>query len=135
MTISKNMPLVVLNEQDPNGLDQHAPGAKLDMGKQMVGMVLEYFSRALLAVSDVGTYGANKYSRGGWQYVADGRARYFDAMCRHMLKHSTGEARDQESGFLHLAHRAWNDLAELELYLREQENDLSNRKLEESSNP
>ena len=53
-------------ELDPNGKDPHAPGAKLDQGKIRMGLVMGGFARALLAVGEVGTFGANKYSDNGW---------------------------------------------------------------------
>lgn len=96
-------PLTV--ERDPAGLPPHAPGAKLDGEKVMAELTLDGFSRALLAVAEVSTYGARKYSPGGWQHVEDGQTRY-------------RRAGDRDSGLLHLAHEAWNRLAELELMLR-----------------
>lgn len=103
-------------EEDPNGIDQHAPGAKLDSGKQLAGVLLD-FSRALEAVADVGTFGANKYTRGGWQSVPGGELRYMDALMRHLLKMQREEL-DPDSGLEHLAHLAWNCLAVLELKRR-----------------
>ena len=79
------------------------------------------FARALTAVVEVGTFGANKYTAHGWIGVPNGLARYEDAKLRHMLKRNLGEDRDPDSGLLHLAHEAWNALATLDLYLREQE--------------
>ena len=108
-------------EKDPNGIPQNAPGAKFDEGKLRVGLVLGDFARALLAVSGVGTFGSNKYSDRGWLDVANGIDRYDDAMLRHHFGYKAGEVHDKDSGLLHLAHRAWNDLAILELYLRERE--------------
>lgn len=108
-------------ELDPNGVDQHAPGAKLDAGKHMGGRLLGLFSRALTAVSEVGTFGAKKYTEGGWQHVEDGFKRYEDAQMRHYLKRHMGEEVDPDSGLLHLAHEAWNALAKLELYVRDYE--------------
>ena len=105
-----------LNEQDPNGIGRHEAGAKLDAGKNKAG-VLADFSRALLAVSEVGTFGADKYSRGGWQSVPNGVERYTDAAWRHLLKESQ-ESIDDDSGLDHAAHMAWNALARLELILR-----------------
>ena len=78
-----------------------------------VGMVLAREE----ALAEVGTHGADKYSRGGWQEVPDGETRYRDADWRHLLK-SRHEDVDQDSGLLHDAHRAWNVLAALELRLR-----------------
>ncbi|CAM0044925.1 endolysin [Vibrio phage K392] len=106
-------------EQDPNGIDQHDSGAKLDAGKPMAGRLLGMFGGALMAVSEVGTFGAKKYTEGGWQHVEDGFKRYDDAGMRHFLKRGMGEEFDEDSELPHLAHEAWNALAKLELYLRE----------------
>jgi hypothetical protein len=108
---------------DPNGIPQHAPGAKLDSGKPMGGLLVD-FGRALLAVAEVGTYGAYKYTRGGWQHVPDGINRYTDALFRHLLLEQR-ELYDQESELLHAAHSAWNALSRLELILRERETNSS----------
>lgn len=105
-------------ERDPSGLPPHAPGAKLDGEKVMAELTLDGFSRALLAVAEVSTYGAKKYSPGGWQHVEDGQTRYRRAGDRHRLARGH-EPYDLESGLLHLAHEVWNRLAELELMLRE----------------
>ena len=105
-------------ERDPAGLPPHAPGAKLDGQKVMAELTLDGFSRALLAVAEVSTYGARKYSPGGWQHVEDGQTRYRRAGDRHRLARGH-ETVDPESRLLHLAHEAWNRLAELELMLRE----------------
>lgn len=104
-------------EFDPNGVDQHAPGAKLDSGKILAG-ILGDFSRALTEVAKVGTAGAKKYTRGGWQSVPDGPQRYEDAMWRHLLK-AKQETHDADTGCLHAAQVIWNALACLELILRE----------------
>lgn len=108
-------------EHDPHGKSAHEPGAKLDANKPIAGVLLD-FSRALSAVVEVGTYGANKYSRGGWRCVADGKTRYTDAMVRHLLAENIdGGAVDPESNLLHAAHLAWNALARLEFMLKESE--------------
>lgn len=106
-------------EKDPNGIQQHEPGAKLDDGKLLAGLLLQW-SRALTEVLKVSTFGANKYSRGGWQHVKNGPERYTDAMFRHLLKEPV-EDLDPDSGLLHAAHAAWNTLSRLELLLREKE--------------
>lgn len=104
-----------MEEKDPYGIDRHSPGAKLDAEKPLAGVLLD-FRLALAEVVQVGTFGARKYSRGGWQHVQDGYQRYTDAMLRHLL--ATGE-HDHDSGLLHDAQVAWNALARLELKLRE----------------
>lgn len=108
-------------EADPTGRDAHSPGAKLDAGKLQPSLIIGDMSRALAAVTKIGTDGALKYTPGGWLEVPAGFKRYEDAQLRHMLKRFGGESNDPDSGSLHLAHEAWNALAKLELYLREQE--------------
>lgn len=105
-----------MSEKDPNNIGQHEPGAKLDAGKVQASL-LGGFSLALMAVAEVSTHGAEKYSRGGWQSVENGIERYADAEWRHLLK-GFYEKLDQDSGLRHKAHQLWNGLAELELRLR-----------------
>ena len=97
-------------EKDPSGKSPNEPGAKLDHGKNKAGGL------ALLAVSEVGTFGANKYSRGGWRSVENGT----DAMWRHLLKEQH-EPVDKDSNLDHAAHMAWNALARLELIIAQPE--------------
>lgn len=101
-------------ESDPNGLDPHAPGAKLDAGKNRLGLVLGGFARALEEVGKVGTYGAEKYSPNGWKKVEDGSERYEDAMMRHWFARYTTSEREHTTGLLHQAQVVWNALAVLE---------------------
>lgn len=108
-----------MSEQDPNGLDQHAPGAKLDHGKLRVDLIFDLMPLALQGVAEVGTFGAMKYTEGGWQHVPNGLQRYRAAGDRHRLKRAAGEEIDPDSQLAHLKHEAWNKLAELELYMRE----------------
>ena len=108
-----------ISEADPDGLDAHSPGAKLDQGKPDASLLF-MFGKALTAVAAVGTFGAQKYTRGGWQHVDGGRDRYTAALLRHLFKEHYG-SNDPDSGLLHAAHAAWNALARLELELREQE--------------
>jgi hypothetical protein len=106
----------VFDNLDPTGLDAHEPGAKLDAGKPDASLLL-MFGEALKAVADVGTFGAKKYSRGGWQKVEDGENRYTAALLRHLMSENL-DPNDPETGKLHAAHAAWNALARLELMLR-----------------
>lgn len=107
-------------ELDPNGLNANDTGSKLDAGKNRMGLVLNGFSLALLEVGKIGTYGAIKYTDNGWQDVENGLARYTDAMLRHHFKEAAykGNPNDSDTELSHLAHRAWNALATLELHLR-----------------
>lgn len=108
-----------IGESDPTGRDQHEKGAKTDNGKPQASLLL-MFGKALLAVARVGTYGALKYTRGGWQFVPDGINRYTDAMLRHVLEEHYNEY-DSDLPVLHAAQTAWNALARLELMLRKRE--------------
>lgn len=104
-------------EKDPAGLDAHTPGAKLDHGKPRPWLMFAGFSRALSAVADVTTTGAEKYTPHGWRFVVDGEERYMDAFGRHMLALGSGERIDADTGALHKAQMIWNLLASLELEL------------------
>lgn len=101
--------------RDPNGLNQHQKGAKLDAGKDRTALVLKAFAPALQEVVQVGTFGAKKYSPNGWLAVPDGLNRYEDAFWRHLLADAQGEVVDPETGLDHLAHAAWNILAIISL--------------------
>lgn len=93
-------------------------GMKFDAGKPMAGLMVSDFANALLAVSEVTTFGANKYAPRSWMTVPNARDRYCDALHRHLLMAAAGEKQDQESKLLHAAHVAWNALALLELEIR-----------------
>ncbi len=108
-------------ETDPHGYDPHTPGAKLDGGKVRVDLILDDMALALLEIAKVATYGAQKYTEGGWLHVPNGHQRYTAAMDRHRLAEAI-EPYDPDSQLLHAAHLAWNALARLTLILREMEN-------------
>jgi hypothetical protein len=103
-------------ESDPTGRSIHEPGAKTDEGKPQASLLL-LFGKALQSVARVGTFGAIKYTRGGWQSVPDGINRYTDALLRHLLAEPY-ERYDSDLPVLHAAQVAWNALARLELMLR-----------------
>jgi Domain of unknown function (DUF5664) len=105
-------------ESDPTGKSAHDAGSKLDAGKNRLGLVLHGFAKALEEVGRVGTFGAAKYTDGGWVSVPNGFERYTDAAYRHLLKEAQGEMVDPDSKLLHAAHTAWNALARLDLILR-----------------
>lgn len=63
--------------------------------------------KALNEVVKVLTFGAKKYSENNWKLVSNGRERYYAAALRHLRDAQENyEARDKESGLLHLAHAA-----------------------------
>ena len=94
---------------------------KYDTGKPMVGLMKQDFHLALIAVAEVTSYGVKKYNQpGSWRTVENATRRYVDALGRHDLQ-GTHELCCPESGLTHLAHRAWNALATLQLMLEERE--------------
>jgi len=107
-------------ELDPYGKDAKVPGAKFDEGKpSVVRGCLHYFPLALLAVAELSSIGAKKYSWRGWEKVPDGVSRYADALGRHELRiNGDYTNRDPDSGVLEATAVAWNALARLELVLR-----------------
>jgi hypothetical protein len=109
---------VIVEEQDPYGVSPKEPGSKLDSGKPpILRGVLQYFPRAMAAISLVSEAGACKYTWQGWRTVPDGINRYGDAQVRHLVAEVTEGDYDKTTGCLHAAQSAWNSLARLELIL------------------
>jgi hypothetical protein len=108
-----------LKEKDPTGKRQNEKGSKVDKGKPRMDLVLGGFAEALIEVSKVGTFGANKYVDNGWQEVPNGEQRYTDALLRHYFYERQGESIDPDSNLLHASHTAWNALARLSFILKE----------------
>ena len=120
-----------MNEVDPNGINQHAAGAKLDSGKIDMSLLC-LWPRALKEICRVGTMGASKYSRGGFLSVANGYLRYTAALLRHLFKESFSTMDDDpyydtpsgapyKGRIRHDAQVAWNALSRLEVKLIEEE--------------
>jgi len=109
-------------ERDPHGKSAKEPGSKLDAGKCQPTFAIEYFPRSIRAISDIGEFGAKKYTRGGWKSVPNGKLRYLDAAFRHLLDIFIKGHWDKDSRMLHLSHAAWNVMAVLELVLIDMEN-------------
>lgn len=118
-TSSKIISSTVGKEFTNDAKEAIAIGAvKFDAGKSPVYRgAVSYFPLAIAAVATVSSFGASKYAWNGWRSVPDGINRYSDALVRHILDQSTGEAVAPDSGLLHAAHVAWNSLAVLELLL------------------
>lgn len=114
-------PIPKFEGKDPSGKNLKEPGTKGDLGKSPVFRgLLDYFPRAVEAVARVSEIGARKYSWKGWETVPDGVSRYTDALARHLTGLSIEGPIDKDTGALHRAQIAWNAMAALELYLRQQ---------------
>jgi len=102
--------------KEDNGAKKH------DIGKApMMQGCIERFPRAMHQIALVSEYGQRKYGTyDGWEKLDDAFNRYNDAMGRHtLLRRTEGEYDVYDSGLPHLAQRAWNALATLELAIRE----------------
>lgn len=97
-------------------------GMKYDDGKPRMDLLLSGCPNALEQVSQILTFGAQKYAAHSWQTVPQGEDRYLAALLRHLTAHSKGEKNDPESGMSHLAHAACNALFILELEARKNGN-------------
>ena len=105
----------------PVAAEPNSIGCKDDDLKTQPALIINDMPRALIAVAEVATFGAAKYSKSNWIHVENGVERYTNAMDRHRIREGV-EPFDLESGLMHAAHAAWNALARLELMLREEEN-------------
>lgn len=77
---------------------------KQDDGKLRLSLIEPQFIKG---TAEVLTLGAEKYSAGNWKNCED-RARYEDALLRHIYDYLQGNKRDDESGVSHLYHAACN---------------------------
>src|SRR5699024_6835054 len=82
-------------------------------------VITKQFPKALKAISKCSKFGHDKYKDYdddwlNYKRVDDGIQKYADALQRHNLNK---DQKDKESGFPHIYHKAWNALAELELWI------------------
>lgn len=107
-------------------LSKEIEGKKFDKGKPRLAEMITDFREPLTEVARIWAFGAEKYDKGNWRYVSEGKDRYSNAMLRHLLAESD-RAVDDESLLLHAAHVAWNALARLHFILQEQKEEQSKR--------
>ena len=75
--------------------------------------------KALIEVSKVLTFGANKYDENNWSKLDNLQNRYTGAALRHIFAHMDGEDLDPETDLDHLAHAICCLLFKLEAKLGE----------------
>lgn len=100
-----------------------ATAAKYDKAPIYRG-VIERFPMALRAIAKVSVFGARKHEQpiGSMSYldVPDAENVYIDAELRHVIAEAIdGPFNCDDDGLLHKAQKAWNALADLEVYLRQ----------------
>lgn len=94
-------------------MTQNKPAVKEDQGKNRLDLL--HFI-ALEQVALVATFGAGRRGDHNWR-TGFAYGRLFAAALRHMFSWFRGVDNDEESGYSHLAHAAWNILALLEFSL------------------
>jgi hypothetical protein len=95
-------------------------GVKLNKNKPQISLLFKQFPKALEAIAKCSEYGHEKYKETDSDYlnfsrVEGGSNTYASAGLRHRLE----QGNDLESGLPHQYHIAWNALAELELWIKE----------------
>jgi hypothetical protein len=79
-------------------------------GKPKLSMLFEA-SDALIGVTRVLEFGANKYERGGWKNADRyNTTEIIDSLLRHTLAYMDGEDNDPDSGLPHVDHITANAL-------------------------
>lgn len=101
----------------PTTPDFGQTGAKYDAGKTRYSLLLGGCPLAIEGVAQVLTVGAVKYTDHSWQNVPNGIDRYFSAFMRHVMEimKDGPDARDAETGLLHIDHVNCNGLFLAEL--------------------
>lgn len=97
-------------------------GVKTNSLKPQMSLLFKQFPKALEAIVMCSQYGHEKYKETDKDYlnytrVNGGSKTYADAGLRHRLH----QGNDLESGLPHQFHVAWNALAELQLWIQENE--------------
>lgn len=90
---------------DSNGQLHFDQERKFDAGKLRYDLIPP---KAIKALAEVLTYGANKYADNSWKQVKPFNDRYYAALMRHLMAWREGELKDSESGLPHLAHALCN---------------------------
>lgn len=91
-----------------------AGGLKFDAGKMQWSLLLsdKGMIQAVQGVVRILMFGAKKYAAHSWREVEDNERRYLDGLMRHyaaIMEHGL-QARDEESGELHIDHLNCNGL-------------------------
>lgn len=94
-------------------------GIKFDDEKPRTDLLMEGVPDALMEISRVLGFGANKYGEHNWKGLDNAKSRYRAAQVRHALQGVT-ETTDEESGLFHAAHEACCVLFRLQLIIEEE---------------
>jgi len=92
-------------------------GKKFDSAKPKMYLLPP---KAIVEVSKVLTFGAEKYDEENWRKLDNLQNRYTGGALRHLFAHLDGELKDPETGYSHLAHAMCCLLFKLEIELEEE---------------
>lgn len=92
-------------------------GRKFDSAKPKMYLLPP---KAIVEVSKVLTFGAEKYDEENWRKLDNLQNRYTGGALRHLFAHLDGELKDPETGYSHLAHAMCCLLFKLEIELEEE---------------
>ena len=106
----------LMNSQEAYALiaESTSVGKKFDSDKPMMQLLP---SKALVEVSKVLSFGANKYGKENWRELDDLQDRYTGGALRHIFAHMDDEFKDPETNYSHLAHAVCGLLFKLEIEL------------------
>ena len=104
-----------------------ATAAKYSKTPVALGCILR-FPRAVQEIAKVSVFGCQKHQAPmgsmGYVDVPDAENVYREAESRHLVAEAIeGPVNKQDGDLLHKAQKAWNALADLEVYLRNREKD------------
>ena len=95
-----------------------ASGIKYDSEKPKMNLLPP---KAIVEISKVLTFGAEKYDAENWRKLDDLQNRYTAGALRHIFAHMDGEKLDPETGLSHMAHALCCLLFNLEIELEDGE--------------
>ena len=104
-------------------------GKKFDSSKPKMYLLPP---KALIEVSKVLTFGAEKYDEENWRKLDNLQNRYTGGALRHLFAHMDGELNDPETNYSHLAHAICCLLFKLEIELEKDSKEEGLRELIES---
>ena len=102
-----------------------ASGIKYDGEKPKMNLLPP---KAIVEISKVLTFGAEKYDAENWRKLDDLQNRYTAGALRHIFAHMDGEELDSETNLSHLAHAMCCLLFKLEIELEERTKEEEPRK-------
>lgn len=86
---------------------------RFNAGKPPLSYIME-FRQALIGISQVAEYGAEKYSRYNWKKGLK-YTQVIDSLLRHLCAYADGEDLDPETCLPHVDHIGWNALSLAEM--------------------